>query len=224
MHEFFTFIESMSMSPERRRSRLIALLERMNAGKDVAPRDLKNALLPAEYEDLQMSWSSQKELRDDINDKPNAVQEYEELLRRALFLNNKSEGYSNNPKKSQLCDKSGVRYARKFHDQSQAAFERALEHLQESVQIDQSLHIWFDRPLVFGLDGNIDLSPEGMPKAVTSRSVDRKGMGILHSVQRKRQLKQDALERALEALKEQPEDANAGVDAQRVRDFLQHRR
>ena len=188
------------MSPERRKVRLTELISRMMACKDIAPRDLENILTPEEFSHLQSQWASQLDMRDYVKDKPAAVTEYEDIIRQGQFLFNRSEGYSTGTKRSHRRDRNGVRYAKKFSDQSQAVFERALEHLSEASDIDPSLQVWFDRPLEFGPDGNIDLSPERMPKVVTSRSVDRQGDGILHSVQRKRELKQQTLQDALAAL------------------------
>ena len=201
------------MSPEHRIKRLQELIDRMTHGKDVSTRDLKNVLTPEEFADLQAQWASQMTMRDWLRDKPDAVVEYETLLRQANFHYNKAESYSGSSTKSNHRDKNGVRIADKFYNQSQAAFERALEHLTEAAQMDPSLHIWFDRPLEFGLNGNIDLSPEGMPQAGASRSVHRQGDGIFHSVQRKREVKQQALEHSLAALEVPPSEPNTGLQA-----------
>ena len=198
------------MSPERRKVRLQALIERMNNDQDIAQRDLKIVLLPVEYAVFQAQWDSQKDIREYIQSKPATVTEYEELTRIGQFFYNKSEGYSNNPRKANHRDPNGVRYAKKFADQAQAAFERALGHLAESVQVDPSLQVWFDRPLEFGFNGNISpSSPETMPKACPSRSPDRQSTGLLHSKQSKRELKLQALQNAIDAL--MPPD-NADLD------------
>ena len=46
--------------------------------------------------------------------------------------------------------------------------------LQEIVQHDASLQIWFDRGLDFGHGSLIDASIGNLPRLVTSRSIDKK--------------------------------------------------
>lgn len=48
----------------------------------------------------------------------------------------------------------------------------ALETLQEIVDADVSLHMWFDRGLDFGHGSLVDASLGNLPRVVTSRSQD----------------------------------------------------
>ena len=61
----------------------------------------------------------------------------------------------------------------KFRNLSESYCEDALEILQEILDADASLHIWFDRGLDFGHESLIDSQFGNLPRVVTSRSQDR---------------------------------------------------
>ena len=73
--------------------------------------------------------------------------------------------------------------------------EDALEILQEIVQHDASLQIWFDRDLDFGNGSLIDAGIGNLPRLVTSRSTDRKSGDS--RIARKQGAKLTAVERAM---------------------------
>tara|TARA_B100000029_G_scaffold486486_1_gene540895 strand:+ start:385 stop:792 length:408 start_codon:yes stop_codon:yes gene_type:complete len=81
---------------QRRYKRLKTLAERLKAGRDVQQRDLKNLLTEEQYAQMQDEWNEQKEIREE--EKPAAVVEYEELLRKGIFASNKAEGFSSKGK------------------------------------------------------------------------------------------------------------------------------
>ena len=64
--------------------------------------------------------------------------------------------------------------AYKLDSKCESLCEDALEILQEIVQHDASLQIWFDRELDFGHGSLIDASIGNLPRIVTSRSIDKK--------------------------------------------------
>jgi hypothetical protein len=182
------------MNPERRKARLIELIARLDGGQDVAPRDLRTVLTKTEYADLESDWESERQNRSHSIEKPAAAVEYERLLHKGQFLLSKSERR----------DKNGVRFAKKFSDQAEAKFEVALEYLQEASDADPTLQLWFDRPLYFEIDGDMRLDVESMPRVVTSRSPEKQFDGLLAYPRSKRDIKREALERALDALNTEP--------------------
>ena len=93
------------------------------------------------YESIESDWESQQQIREELNDKPDELRRYENKLHQATFSDNKAERF----RKRGNQDKSI-----KFRNTSESLCEEALEILQEIVDVDTSLHIWFDRTLNFG--------------------------------------------------------------------------
>ena len=63
--------------------------------------------------------------------------------------------------------------AQKSYNSSESHCEDALEILQEIVDADASLHMWFDRGLDFGHGSLVDAQLGNLPSVITSRSLDR---------------------------------------------------
>ena len=80
-------------------------------------------------------------------------------------MRNSSDAYHRNGSKAS---------AYKLDSKCESLCEDALEMLQEIVQHDASLQIWFDRGLDFGHGSLIDASIGNLPRLVTSRSIDKK--------------------------------------------------
>ena len=80
-------------------------------------------------------------------------------------MRNRSEAYHRKGNKAS---------AYNLDSQCESLCEDALEILQEIVQHDASLQIWFDRDLDFGHGSLIDASIGNLPRLVTSRSIDKR--------------------------------------------------
>ena len=187
------------MDLQRRKARLIELLDRLRSGSDVAPRDLNLVLTDQQFGDLQQQWQAQKELRGQAREKPAAIVEYEKRLQRALFEYGKAEGYAGSTRRAQPVGSDGKRASTRGYRRAETAFEQLLEYLDERLSADPSLCMWLDRQVDFGPTGGLGLGPAQMPRVVTSRSADRKGNGWLVGLQTKRDVKRAALEEALAA-------------------------
>lgn len=177
----------------QRRGKLLLLLERMQVGQHVQNRDLETWLTEDAWVSYKAEADTQKKMRVDVQDKPEAVREYERLVRLANLAYNKSEGASVRGKGAT---------AQKNFNRSDALYERALERLQEVVAADRSLCVWFDRDIEHKADSEIGLCPSAMPHVVTSRSLDNRGGGILGQLRSKRDVKIWAIEMALAELSE----------------------
>lgn len=191
---------------ERRKRKLAELLDRLKRKTNVQNRDLRIWLGAEAFAQFESDCEAQRELREELREKPAAVEGYEQRLKRATLAYNKGEGAS----------ARGRHKAAQMHfRQADRLFERALEFLQEQVAADASLHGWFDRSVNWTADGDIALSPTAMPRVVTSRSLDNRGGGLASILQSKRELKIAAIERALagdDASKGQAEeDARASL-------------
>ena len=185
------------MDLSQRKARITELLDRLTNGEDVARRDMKAVLSEEQFAAMQAYWDEQKQFRADAKDKPAEVMEYERRLNKAMFDYNKAEGYSGSTHREQVRGMDGKRTAKRAYDRAETGFERLIEWLEERLTADPSLGPWFDRTIVFGLEGNLAPNPDEMPRVVTSRSRDRVGDGWLVGKQTKRDVKRRVLDEAL---------------------------
>jgi hypothetical protein len=169
-------------------------LKRLKQGKSVQNRDLQTWLGADGYAQYLADWTAQKELRDELRDKPAEIVEYERRLKRANFTYNRADRYSQQGKHTT---------AAKLMGQADTEYERLLERLQEIIATDPSLCVWFDRETSFTWDSENGLNPEHVPQVVTSKSRLNRATsgGILNRKQSKHELKIAAVERELERIK-----------------------
>ncbi len=98
-------------------------------------------------------------------------------------------------------------------------FERLLEYFEE-IMADLSLQIWFDRGVDLTPNGDTTLSPQGVPRFVTSRSLDLQYGGFRSFISTKKEVKIESLERAIDELKYESEPSSNN-DTKRLREFLE---
>ena len=127
-------------------------------------RQLQTWLSEDEYEQIAAEWDTQKHIREELKDKPTELKRYEDKLKEAIMMRNRSDAYHRKVKKSA---------AYKLDSKCESLCEDALEILQEIVAADASLQIWFDRNLDFGHGSLIDASLGNLPRLVTSRSIEK---------------------------------------------------
>jgi hypothetical protein len=135
-----------------------------------------------------MLWMqvTQKLFREECKDKPSELKRYEDKLKEAIMMRNRSDAYHRKDKKAA---------AYKLDSKCKSLCEDSLEILQEIVAADASLQIWFDRHLDFEHGSLIDASLGNLPRLVTSRSIDKQ-----HSdsrVVKKLDVKLSVVERAI---------------------------
>ena len=116
------------------------------------------------YAQIEVEWEEQLELREELKDKPDELKRYEDKLKEAIMMRNRSNAYHKKGKKSA---------AYKLDSNCESLCEDALEILQEIVAADASLQIWFDRHLDFEHGSLIDASLGNLPRLVTSRSIEK---------------------------------------------------
>ena len=127
-------------------------------------RQLQTWLSADEYEQIAAEWDTQKHFREELKDKPTELKRYEDKLKEAIMMRNRSDAYHRKGKKSA---------ASKLDGKCESLCEDALEILQEIVAADASLQIWFDRNLDFGHGSLIEASLGKLPRLVTSRSIEK---------------------------------------------------
>ena len=144
-------------------AKLNAMLDELRRGKNVQNCRLATWLTEEKYESFENDWGSQLQIRGELKDKPDELKRYEGKLKKTIFNYSRAEGYSTKGKNST---------AQKFYNSSERICEDALETLQEIVDADVNLHMWFDRGLDFGHGSLVDASLGNLPRVVTSRSQD----------------------------------------------------
>ena len=146
----------------KRLNKLQVIADKLERGENVQNRQLQTWLCEDEYEQLEAEWCTQKNFREELKDKPTELKRYEDKLKEAIMMRNRSDAYHRKGKKSA---------AYKLDSKCESLCEDALEILQEIVAADASLQIWFDRHLDFEHGSLIDASFGNLPRLVTSRSI-----------------------------------------------------
>ena len=150
---------------KKRLANLETIAEKLKRGENVQNRQLQTWLSEDEYAQIEAEWQEQLALRETLKDKPSDLKRYEEKLKEAIMMRNRSDAYHRKGNKAS---------AYKLDSKCESLCEDALDILQEIVQYDASLQIWFDRELDFGHGSLIDASIGNLPRIVTSRSIDKK--------------------------------------------------
>ena len=145
-------------------SKLEAIADKLKRGENVQNRQLQTWLSADEYEQIAAEWDTQKLFREELKDKPSELKRYEDKLKEAILMRNRSDAYHRKGKKAA---------AYKLDSKCESLCEDALEILQEIVAADASLQIWFDRHLDFEHGSLIDASLGNLPRSVTSRSIEK---------------------------------------------------
>jgi len=148
----------------KRLAKLEAIADKLRRREIVQNRQLQTWLSDAEYQQFEYECQEQRELREELKDKPSDLKRYEEKLKQATFNYNRAEGYSSKGKHST---------AKKFYNKSESLCEDALEILQEILHYDSSLRVWFDRDISFEVAGDLSANIVSLPRLVTSRSHEK---------------------------------------------------
>ncbi len=182
------------MNDQKRKIRLQELIETMNSGQDVANRDMKNCLTAEEWEQYEDELASNKNMVDDMSTIPKPLKRYVELLKIADLLICRSEA---------MYPKGNPISRRSLEYQSQSAYERALEHLQEVIERDGSNIKFLDRSFYYSTENPSKCCGADqllVPRLTTSLShhANKKPKYSLHEF--KRWTKLSALENSLDIL------------------------
>jgi hypothetical protein len=150
------------------KKKIKALLKKLKDGRNVNIRDLRNKLGEQAVTEYESEWQLEQETRLKVEDKPQIIKDYEALLKRADFSENKADGIkiSSRDKKDLYNRNSQVR----LRNTAESLYEDALIKAEEIVTANPSYRIWFDRELDFTPNGDLYTSSCKVPRIVTSRS------------------------------------------------------
>jgi len=145
-------INSMNKDNKENLQKLIAKLD---TGGNVSVRDLRNTLGDDAAEEYESRWAAELERRSTFDTKPASVKRYEDLLKKADFLELRAN--KNKQGKRSKRDIHGRDSNTRLRQQAEKVYEQAVAFLEGEVATDSSLHIWFDRQLIFGPEGRSGL-------------------------------------------------------------------
>ena len=180
----------MSKQSEKKRAKLVKLKNKLLDGQHVQNRQLSTWLGDGAFKQMEGEWKQQQSLRVDLSSPPEEIIEYKERLQKVNLLYSRAENYSRRKRTAAAED---------MYHKSEVLAEQLIEFLHEFLQTDQSLQIWFDR---LPDENNRGLTPESLPQVITSRSRFNQGGGFSRFKKSKREVKIDAVERAITALDE----------------------
>lgn len=179
----------LSADEQTRLSKLENILEQMRRGENVQNRQLQRWLLPEEFEELELAWQEQKEIRLEMADKPSDLVKYEKKLAKAIFFYNRAESYG---------AKGRISTAKKLYNSCDTLCEEAIEILQEILHFDPSLRTWFDRDCDFGPGSELSADISSLPRLVSSRSHEKQRSAS--RVVKKLDVKIAVVERAIDGI------------------------
>jgi hypothetical protein len=178
----------MDKQSEKKRAKLTELKRKLSEGQHVQNRQLITWLGDDAFKEMEDDWKTQQSIRDDISSPPEEITAYKKRLQKINFTYARAERYSHQKRTAT---------AEQMYHTSDVAAEALIEFLHEFLQTDQSLELWFDR---LPDENNRGLTPESLPQVITSRSRYNQGGGYANIKKSKREVKIDAVERAIYAL------------------------
>jgi hypothetical protein len=188
--------------------RVKALLKKLNDGRKVSMRDLQNNLGINAVNEFKRRWKEELESRFDATNKPQEIKDYEKMLKRADFENNKADGIKLNKFNSR--NKNPSKSALVLRNRAEGLYERVIERAQELVSSDASSILWFDRAIdVMKLNPDF----ESVPRVITSRSLNniKRNMKITSKEDIKRDILQNYLDES---------NVNEKIDVDKLKSML----
>lgn len=187
------------MNDEKRKRRLATLIARLEAGNDVARRELQPALMPEEWERYENSVHVRRDMKEMLSVTPDRLKPYLAHLKRADFLYSRAESMvaNGNPQ---------VRQG--LYHQAESAYETAIEVLAEELSKQSDLAMWLDRSFSTEFGSDLSLDPSGVPRLKNSHSGHRNcgnkeiGNGVEAFSGLRRSLKLSALKSSLDSLQQ----------------------
>ena len=84
----------------KRLNKLEAIADNFRRGENVQNRQPQTWLSDYEYEQIAAEWDTQKNFREELKDKPDELKRYEDKLKEAIMMRNRSDAYHRKGKKS----------------------------------------------------------------------------------------------------------------------------
>ena len=156
---------------QSKKERITVLINRITRNEEVSKRDLDIVLGRELSKEYKRRWKEELERRDEL-EVPFEVKEYERKLQVALLAYGKYEQYTPNKPNARNSLVERNKNIKTLGNKADSLFEDALEYLEEIISVDSGLCVWFDRNLDFGFGSHLSIDPVGMPRVITSKSLD----------------------------------------------------
>jgi hypothetical protein len=150
-----------------KKERIGKLIYRLECGNDIQNRDLKSVLTDDEFKQYEAEWESHLDWKSGVNYEYSS--KYDDLLKKGDFANNKAES-----------GRFGKEATTKLYRQAESYYEKALEALEEESQMNPMIGASYDRS-DDTLSSSTDLSYHGMPRRLTSKSLQNQGNVVYSS-------------------------------------------
>ena len=83
----------------KRLAELETIADKLKHGENVQNRKLQTWLSADEYEQIAAEWDTQKHFREELKDKPIELTRYQDKLKEAIMMRNRSDAYHRKGKK-----------------------------------------------------------------------------------------------------------------------------
>jgi len=178
-----------------KKERIAKLIYRLECGNDIQNRDLKSVLTDDEFKQYESEWESHLDWKSGVNYEYSS--KYDDLLKKGDFANNKAES-----------GRFGKEATTKLYREAENYYERALEALEEESQMNPMIGASYDRSYNTLTSSNTDPSYHGMPRRLTSKSLQNQGNVVYSSSGGSTNIKDKVTKRdfKLKALKESLEN------------------
>jgi hypothetical protein len=123
------------MRTENKIKKIIKIISRLKAKKQVRSDEISKVLSKSQLQDIERQLENYKFLNQ--LERPAAIKKYAEMIRIACIFYAKMEKYHRPPVNQVL--------SKKFSDKAESGFENALEFIREQISNDGELQIWLDR-------------------------------------------------------------------------------
>ena len=90
---------TLTAEESNRLSKLEAIADKLKRGENVQNRQLQTWLSDDEYKQIASEWDTQKLFREELKDKPDELKRYEDKLKEAIMMRNRSDAYHRKGKK-----------------------------------------------------------------------------------------------------------------------------
>jgi len=91
---------TLTADEQRRLFKLEHIAEKLRRRENVQNRQLQTWLSEDEYAQVDIEWQEQLEMREELKDKPTELKRYENKLKEAIMMRNRSDAYHRKGKKS----------------------------------------------------------------------------------------------------------------------------
>jgi hypothetical protein len=188
----------------RQRLRVGNLIELLKAGKEVSLRDFKNAIDKDDFDEYEQVLEQRRSEIEWMTSLDGSY-DYDSWLKKGLLAYGKG-------------DNSRGKKSEGFFREAEKCFERAIESLQSDAYLNPSVMAAYDRDIA---NGNYSLDPIGMPRRITSKSLDN--MASIDTTLNKSKLKLQILESVYARLVEK-EGKEEKVDGRKEKEARGHKR